>query len=111
METAKLKRPVLVGWSYGGDVIGDYLRVRGVGSLAGLNFVDTVINSDPSHFGDGLKVQPLMFSEDLATNIAATRQFLHKFTQKPNHDRERLLITLGDGLRDSGWIARRSSSS
>jgi hypothetical protein len=31
-------------------------------------------------------VQPLMFSEDLATNIAATRQFLHTFTQKPNHD-------------------------
>jgi non-heme chloroperoxidase len=87
METAKLKRPVLVGWSYGGGVIADYLRVRGVGSLAGLNFVDTVINSDPSYFGDGLKVQPLMFSEDLAINIAATRQFLHNcFEQQPSRD-------------------------
>jgi non-heme chloroperoxidase len=87
METAKLKRPVLVGWSYGGGVIADYLRVRGVGSLAGLNFVDTLINSDPSYFGDGLKVQPLMFSEDLAINIAATRQFLHNcFEQQPSRD-------------------------
>jgi pimeloyl-ACP methyl ester carboxylesterase len=86
METAKLKRPVLVGWSYGGGVIADYLRVRGVGGLAGLNFVDTVINSDPSYFGDGLKVQPLMFSEDLATNIAATRQFLPCFEQQPSRD-------------------------
>jgi non-heme chloroperoxidase len=87
MQTAKLRRPVLVGWSYGGAVIADYLKVHGAGSLAGLNLVDTVINSDPSYFGEGLKVQPLMFSEDLATNIAATRQFLHNcFEQKPSQD-------------------------
>ena len=72
METAKLKRPVLVGWSYGVHVIADYLRIHGVAHLAGLNYVDGVTKSDASFFGDGLKVQPLMFSEDLATNIAAT---------------------------------------
>jgi hypothetical protein len=55
-------------------VIADYLKVHGAGSLAGLNYVDTVTKSDPSYFGEGFKVQPLMFSEDLATNIAATRQ-------------------------------------
>jgi non-heme chloroperoxidase len=87
METAKLKRPVLVGWSYGGSVIADYLKVHGAGSLAGLNFVDTVTKSDPSYFGEGFKVQPLMFSEDLATNIAATRQFLHNcFEKQPSQD-------------------------
>jgi non-heme chloroperoxidase len=88
METAKLKRPVLVGWSYGGGVIADYLKVHGAGSLAGLNYVDTVSKSDPNYFGEiWLKVQPLMFSEDLATNIAATRQFLHNcFEKQPSQD-------------------------
>ena len=68
-------------------VIADYLRIHGVAHLAGLNCVDGVTKSDPSFFGDGLKVQPLMFSEDLATNIAATRQFLHNcFEKQPSQD-------------------------
>src|SRR6516164_2529853 len=87
IDAAKLKRPVLVGWSYGVHVISDYLRIHGVAHLAGLNYVDGVTKSDSSFFGDGLKVQPLMFSEDLATNIAATRQFLHNcFEKQPNQD-------------------------
>jgi non-heme chloroperoxidase len=87
IDVAKLKRPVLVGWSYGGRVIADYLAIHGAARLAGLNYVDAVTKSDPSFFGDGLKVQPLMFSEDLATNIAATRIFLHNcFEKQPSQD-------------------------
>jgi non-heme chloroperoxidase len=87
IDAAKLKRPVLVGWSYGGRVIGDYLAIRSAAGLAGLNYVDAVSKSDPSFFGEGLKVQPLMFSEDLATNIAATRTFLHScFERQPSQD-------------------------
>ena len=87
IDAAKLKRPVLVGWSYGGRVIGDYLAIRGAAGLAGLNYVDAVTKSDPSFFGEGLKVQPLMFSEDLATNIAATRIFLHNcFEKQPSQE-------------------------
>jgi non-heme chloroperoxidase len=87
IDAAKLKRPVLVGWSYGGRVIGDYLAIHGAAGLAGLNYVDAVSKSDPSFFGEGLKVQPLMFSEDLATNIAATRTFLHScFERQPSQD-------------------------
>jgi pimeloyl-ACP methyl ester carboxylesterase len=87
MEKAGLKRPVLVGWSYGGRVIADYLKVHGAGSLAGINYVDATTKSDPSFFGDGLKVQPLMLSDDLATNIKATREFLHNcFEKQPSAD-------------------------
>jgi non-heme chloroperoxidase len=87
INVAKLKRPVLVGWSYGGRVIADYLRIRGTDNLAGLHYVDAVSKSDPSFFGDGLKVQPLMLSEDLATNIAATRTFLHNcFEKQPTQE-------------------------
>jgi non-heme chloroperoxidase len=87
IDAAGLKRPVLVGWSYGGRVIADYLKVHGAARLAGINYVDAVSKSDPSFFGDGLKVQPLMLSEDLATNIAATRTFLHNcFAKQPSQD-------------------------
>ena len=87
IDAAKLKRPVLVGWSYGGGVIGDYLAIHGATGLAGLNYVDAVSKSDPGFFGEGLKVQPLMFSDDLATNIAATRAFLHScFEKQPSRE-------------------------
>src|SRR5260370_19559869 len=59
IDAAKLKRPVLVGWSYGGRVIGDYLAINGAAGLAGLNYVDATTKSDPSFFGEGLKVQCL----------------------------------------------------
>jgi non-heme chloroperoxidase len=87
INAANFKRPVLVGWSHGGHVIADYLRIHGFAGLAGLNFVDAVTKSDPSFYGDGLKVQPLMSSEDLATNIAATRSFLRNcFEKQPSQD-------------------------
>ena len=87
IEAARLKRPVLVGWSYGGRVIADYLRIHGPASLAGLHYVAAITKSDPSFFGDGLKVQPQMLSEDLATNIAATRQFLRNcFEKQPTQE-------------------------
>jgi len=87
IDDAGLKRPVLVGWSYGGRVIADYLRVHGSARLAGINYVDAVAKSDPSHFGAGAKMLPLMSSEDLATNIGATRQFLHScFERQPSAD-------------------------
>jgi non-heme chloroperoxidase len=87
INAANFKRPVLVGWSYGGHVIADYLKIHGAAGLAGLNYVDAVTKSDPSFYGDGLKVQPLMSSEDLATNIAATRIFLRNcFEKQPSQD-------------------------
>jgi non-heme chloroperoxidase len=87
INAANFTRPVLVGWSYGGHVIADYLGIHGVAGLAGLNFVDAVTKSDPSFYGDGLKVQPLMSSEDLAINIAATRIFLRNcFEKQPSPD-------------------------
>jgi non-heme chloroperoxidase len=87
IERANLKRPVLVGWSYGGRVIGDYLAIHGAGGLAGLNYVGFVSKSDPSFFGDVLTVPPAMFSEDFASNIVATRSFLHNcFEKQPSQD-------------------------
>jgi pimeloyl-ACP methyl ester carboxylesterase len=87
IDAAGLKRPVLVGWSYAGRVISDYLATHGAGQLAGINFVDAPIKVDPALIGENLKNLPLMASEDLATNIMATRNFLHGcFSRQPGAD-------------------------
>src|SRR2546423_3825945 len=93
MDAAGLKRPVLVGWSYAGRVISDYVTHHGPGKLAGINFVDASIKFFPEFVGENLKNQPGMASEDLATNIAATRSFVHGCFEKqpPAEDFETML--------------------
>jgi pimeloyl-ACP methyl ester carboxylesterase len=87
MDAAGLKRPVLVGWSYAGRVMADYLTTHGTAKLAGLNYVDAGQKADPSFVGPNLRNLPLMASEDLATNIAATRAFLHDcFSIQPTQE-------------------------
>jgi pimeloyl-ACP methyl ester carboxylesterase len=82
-----LKRPVLAGWSYAGRVISDYVTNRGSGGISGINFVDASIKFIPENVGDNLKNLPLMASEDMLTNISATRVFLHGcFSKQPSAD-------------------------
>ena len=87
MDATGLKRPVLVGWSYGGRIMADYLKTYGPARLAGLNYVDAGQKSDPSFVGPNLKNLPLMTSEDLAVNIAATRAFVRDcFSRQPTQE-------------------------
>ena len=93
MDAAGLKRPVLVGWSYAGRVISDYVTFRGADKLAGINFVDASIKFIPEFVGDNLKNLPIMGSEDLATNIAATREFVHGcFSKQPTADDYEIML-------------------
>ena len=39
IDQLKLDRPILVGWSYGGFVISDYVRKHGQNKIAGIHFV------------------------------------------------------------------------
>jgi non-heme chloroperoxidase len=71
-----LRKPVLVGWSYGGRVMNDYLTHYGDGGIAGLNYVAATSTAKPGVLGVGLRLIPAMTSEDLATNIEATQKFL-----------------------------------
>jgi non-heme chloroperoxidase len=87
IDAAGLKRPVLVGWSYAGRVISDYVATHGAGGISGINFVDASIKLIPENVGDNLKNLPLMASEDMLTNINATRVFLHGcFSKQPSAD-------------------------
>ena len=63
MDAAGLRRPVLVGWSYAGRVISDYVTTHGAGRLAGINFVDASIKFFPEFVGDNLKNLPIMTRE------------------------------------------------
>jgi pimeloyl-ACP methyl ester carboxylesterase len=82
-----LLKPVLVGWSYGGRVINDYLTHYGDGAIAGINYVDATSTTKPGVYGDGGKVMALMVSDDLATSIEATKKFLVAcFNVQPSAD-------------------------
>lgn len=85
MTAAGLKKPVLVGWSYGGRVITDYVRSYGTGFIAGINFVAAVTKTDPKLHGTGGRFFVGMASANLEENIDATRGFAHAcFERQPS---------------------------
>lgn len=85
IEAAGLKRPVLVGWSYAGRVVSDYLNAYGSAKISGINYVAAATRSDPASFGPGGAAMSGMRSDDLATRIASTRAFLRAcFERQPS---------------------------
>ncbi|MDR7157104.1 pimeloyl-ACP methyl ester carboxylesterase [Sphingobium xenophagum] len=81
IDALDLHRPVLVGWSYGGFVIMDYVRKYGSERIGGINFVGAavVLKGDELHLlGDVfLTNAPLAASEDPSISIQAILNFLH----------------------------------
>lgn len=75
IEASGPQKPVVVGWSYGSRVIGDYLIKYGDARLAGINFVGSALNGDAKMFGPGLKLLGQTLSDDLAESMKATRAF------------------------------------
>lgn len=103
IESAKLRRPVLVGWSLGGFAIGAYLRRHGASRVAGINLVDAV-----TQFSADL-LTPLAgdftrrcTSHDLAERGAATAEFLAAcFHRQPKAEEfGRMLVVNGMTARD-----------
>lgn len=87
MTACELKHPVLVGWSYAGRVIADYLRGHGADRIAGINYVGARTGTDPALFGSARRHFAAMQSNDLAANIAGTRAFLRAcFEQQPDEN-------------------------
>ena len=79
MESLNLTRPVVVGWSYGGRIMGDYLTAHGHGALGGMNWVDATSSvAEASRFGRGTRhMGPnAALSVDTLTSIRATIAFL-----------------------------------
>jgi non-heme chloroperoxidase len=84
----KLKRPIIVGWSYAGFVISDYLRKYGGDEVGGINLVAAAIILRPDAFGTligpGLfEHAPSACCPNLSESIPAVRVFLRGCTAAP----------------------------
>ncbi len=79
---AHLQRPVLVGWSYGGRVICDYLLSCGDDSIAGINFVGATTKTTPES-APGRRLIAAMATADASENARRTLAFLNACTALP----------------------------
>ena len=93
MEGAKLKKPVLVGWSYGGRIIAEYLMEYGDKNIAGINFVAAFTKLTPELLGPATPAVLKMASENLSENIESTLSFLKQSTAEavPANDLQLML--------------------
>ncbi|WP_245286547.1 alpha/beta hydrolase [Bradyrhizobium sp. ARR65] len=114
IASAKLRRPVLVGWSLGGYVAGAYLGKHGGSQIAGINLVDAVTKLSPD------LLTPLAgtftrttTSHDLAERAAATADFLAAcFHQPPTgNELQRMLVINGMTARvvNEGFVKTATS--
>lgn len=76
MDALGLKRPVLVGWSYAGRIVEDYLEAYGTARLAGINFVCARTNNQPEFVGPGNDHLAGMIGADASADLEATRHFV-----------------------------------
>jgi non-heme chloroperoxidase len=93
IDQARLDRPVVVAWSYGGLVVTDYLRVYGQDGIAGINMVGGAVMLKPpafDHLGPGFlgNVEDAS-APDLPTNIAAIQRFVRTLTTEALSEEDR----------------------
>ncbi len=88
IDQLRLDGPVLVGWSYGAFVIGDYVRTHGQERIAAINFVEGAVKLGEAAFGTLIGSGFLdhfadATTDDLPTNIGAMRAFVKVCASKP----------------------------
>lgn len=99
ISALELTSAILVGSSYGGFVIGDYLRSYGDGSIGGVNLVSGAIGIGPSWFGsliggDFVKYAPPATSDDQQVVLDSLQSLLHRCVVK-DLPREDLELAMG----------------
>lgn len=83
----KLKRPILVGWSLGGVVMTNYVNTHTDSAIAGIVFVDAVIDLKPEllTLPENPKLAAKLASEDLQIYLAGVEEFLRRcFYRQPD---------------------------
>jgi pimeloyl-ACP methyl ester carboxylesterase len=108
IEALELASPTLVGWSYGGLIIGDYLRSYGDGDIAAVNLVCAAAGIGPKWFGpligaDFVHYAPLAASEDQPVALAAVHALVHRmFVREVSSDD--LELALGWTMLTPAWV-------
>lgn len=91
ISTLNLEQPVLVGWSYGGFIMSDYVRAYGEDAISGINYVAAalMLTENYDNIGPGfLENAPDATADDLPANIAGMRRFMRACTAKPMKDED-----------------------
>lgn len=87
LEAKKLRKPVIVGWSYGGFIVSDYVRQYGDTNLGGIIFVGAgaqVGTEDAKTlYGPGMKPLLGMIDPRQEINIPSTAEFIRISTANP----------------------------
>jgi non-heme chloroperoxidase len=84
MDAFGLTHPVLVGWSYAGRIVEDYLESYGTKRIAGINYVCARTNNQMEFVGPGNDHLSGMTGSDRAADLAATRRFVRAcFSKQP----------------------------
>jgi len=87
IAAARVRKPVLVGWSLGGAVISNYLAAYGDGGIAGAVYVDGVIELAPDQITPHPDIYRDIVSSDLKTHLDTERRFLALcFQRQPDAD-------------------------
>ena len=93
IDAARLNKPVIVCWSYGGRVALDFLRHEGDTAISGLVKVAATSCARADVFGPATPLLRAMASaSDLAENVAATRNLLDVSTAEPLSNDEQALM-------------------
>jgi pimeloyl-ACP methyl ester carboxylesterase len=88
IDQLRLDRPVLVGWSYGGFVICDYVRAYGEDRIGAIDLVGGGVTLGPAAFGTLIGPGFLdhfadVIAEDLPSNIRGVRGLVKAWPAKP----------------------------
>jgi pimeloyl-ACP methyl ester carboxylesterase len=98
IEAAGVSRPIIVGWSLGGLIVGYYLKRYGQDRVGGVNLVGAVTKLSPELLGQaGLALREGLFSPDLATRTEAHASSLAAcfVVPPPEADFRRMLVLNG----------------
>lgn len=93
ISSLELREPILVGWSYGGYIINDYLARYGQSAVSGINYVAAAvimgIRKAASTVGSSLaKNISGLCSDDLEENIRSLIPFLRSVFETPPSQEE-----------------------
>jgi len=98
IEQLELTKPILVGWSYGGPIISDYVAQYGESAIAGSNWVAAVCRLGESlvpYLGaQFLAAAPGFFSENVEESVNALRTLI-RLCLPSGLSREEELLMLG----------------
>ncbi|WP_157666711.1 alpha/beta fold hydrolase [Bordetella genomosp. 13] len=82
IEATCRQRPCLVGWSYAGRVMNDYLGAYGDAGLAAINYVDATSTANPAMLGRSAALMRPLASEDPKAAAEAVEPFLRACFEK-----------------------------